>query len=69
MSEVFYFNAHRELQKLELYNIASAEFVKRTHQSGFKFLCILEQGEIAYVSPEFNTAEKEIANSLSGILC
>jgi hypothetical protein len=69
MSEVFYFNANRELQKLELYNINSSEFVKRTYQSGFKLLCILEQGEIAYAGPEFNTAEKEISNSLSGILC
>jgi hypothetical protein len=69
MSEVFYFNANRELQKLELYNVASSEFVKRTRQSGFKFLCILEQGEVAYATPEFNEAEKEISNLLSGILC
>lgn len=69
MSEVYYFNAKKELQKLELYNIASAEFVNRTQSSGFKFLCILEKGEITYSTPEFDAAGIEIENSLSGIFC
>jgi hypothetical protein len=69
MSEVFYYNYKNELQKIELYNSSSSEFVKRNIKSGLKFLCVIEDGEIIAASPEFAIIEEEIADSLVGILC
>lgn len=68
MSEVFYFNSRNDLQKLELYNISSSDFVKRSLVSGFRFLCIVEDGDIKITSPEFKVIEQDIFGSLSGLL-
>lgn len=68
MTEVFYYNAKKEVQKLELYNITSAEFVNRSKASGFNFLCIVENGDLKNASPEFMRIEEEISAALLGLL-
>lgn len=69
MTEVFYYNIFNELQQIRLHNMDSASFVASTSGSSIKIFCILENGVITNVSPEFAHVEQELASSLTRILC
>lgn len=67
MTEVYYYNNKRELQKLELYNISSSEFLQKQH-SGFKVLCMIENGSILYTSAEFRVIEENISALMTDLI-
>ncbi len=68
MTEVFYHNSNKELQKLELYNISGSMYLETQSSSNFKILCIIENGSIILTSPEFTIIEDEISALLMDLI-
>jgi hypothetical protein len=66
MTEVYYHNNKLELQKIELYNINTREFLQK-QSSRFQVLCVIERGAISFTTPAFNVIEQEIASLMESI--
>jgi hypothetical protein len=67
MTEVYYYNTARELQKLELYNVSSSEFLQKLH-NGFNVFCTIENGSIIYSSYEFGVVEEYISVLMTDLI-
>lgn len=68
MTEVYYYNNKKELQKLELYNISSSEFLQKQPNSCFNVLCVIENGSIVYTSVEFMIIEEGISVLMADLI-
>ena len=69
MTEIFYYNASKELQQLKLYNIDGGAFVDSTNCASFKIFCVLEDGSLQYISPEFSAVDADLSDALQRMLC
>jgi virulence-associated protein VapD len=67
LTEVFYYNAKKELQKLELYNIKGSMYLEKQQNKSLNILCIIENGMITYTSPEFGIIEDSISDLLTDL--
>jgi hypothetical protein len=68
MTEVYYYNNKRELQKLGLYNISSSEFFRKQQNSSFEILCMIENGSIIFTSLAFRIIEDDITMLLGDLI-
>jgi hypothetical protein len=68
ITEVFYHNSKKELQKLELYNISGLMYLEKQSPNCFHILCIIENNSIIYSSAAFALIEDSISTLLEDLI-
>jgi hypothetical protein len=68
ITEVFYHNSKKELQKLELFNISGHMYLEKQSHNCLEVLCIIENNSITYASTTFNLIEDSISTLLEDLI-